>query len=506
MIESKSRKSLGMKKALLVGAGLIASLIAILLLLPPLINLGAYKARYLPLVEEALQRKVDAGEVRLRIIPTPSIRVSALNVSDNPAFSKEPFFTAQQIRLRLKFGPLLRGQFQVEEFILEKPVVNLVKQPDGTFNFADMGKKKGKGETGKKEPVAKTREPVPLSELIPVRVRIEDGDISLRTKGQKPLKIQGVDVSLRDFSTDRPFPYRVALSFPGLQPIALEGLLSYQESAAILTLRETRLKAQDIEFAVSGAVSDLKSVPHLNLTLGNDGFESRPVFQLLSAADITPKELEISGPMGLTVAVKGPSNSAASQVNAQLKGLKVNDPRAFNGTVTGEIRLNIPLGGETPTTQSLRGNGKLAARDGVLTNMDLIEKIQQITGLIGVPKEQRSGATTFNTLETEFTLGSGIADVQRLFLASPLMEARGSGKMILAPPSLDLRIEAALAPEISARAGSGKTATFFKDDQGRIVVPLRIKGPPKRPSVNPDSEKLIKKGMGQLFERFFKRK
>jgi hypothetical protein len=78
--------------------------------------------------------------------------------------------------------------------------------------------------------------------------------------------------------------------------------------------------------------------------------------------------------------------------------------------------------------------------------------------------------------------------------------------MTLASPTLDLRIEVALSPEISARAGSGRAAPFFKDDQGRIVVPLRIKGPVKRPSVSPDSEKLIKKGIGQLFERFFKRR
>jgi AsmA protein len=496
-----------MKKALLIGLGVLGVLIATALLLPPFINLGTYKTQYLPLVEEALQRKVDVGEVRLRILPTPSIRLSALSVADNPAFSKEPFFTAQQIRLQLKFWPLLRGQYQVEEFILEKPVVNLVKQPDGTFNFSDIGKKKDRAEKKeRKEGLPKTKEPVKASELIPARLRIEEGNITFQTKGQKPLQIRGVDVLLKDFSTDRPFPYRVALSFPGLKPISLEGFLSYQESAAILTLKETRLKAQDIDFAVNGAVSDLIGVPQLNLTLGNDGFEVKPILQLLSAADITPKELEISGPMGLSVAVKGPSNSLASQVNAQLKGLKVNDPRAFNGTVTGDIRLNIPLGGETPTTQSLSGNGKLAAKDGVLTNVDLIEKIQQITGLIGVPEEQRSGATTFKTFETEFTLGSGIADVQRLFLASPLMEAQGSGRMTLASPTLDLRIEVALSPEISARAGSGRAAPFFKDDQGRIVVPLRIKGPVKRPSVNPDSEKLIKKGIGQLFERFFKRR
>jgi len=121
-----------------------------------------------------------------------------------------------------------------------------------------------------------------------------------------------------------------------------------------------------------------------------------------------------------------------------------------------------------------------------------------------LPKEEGSGATTFKTLEAEFGLGGGIAEIQRLFLSSPLMEATGGGKMSLPSPSLDVGIEVALAPELSARAGSGKAIAFFKDSQGRIVVPLKIRGPIREPSVSLDSSKLIKKGIGQFFERFFR--
>lgn len=493
-----------MKKALLIGTVLLAVAIAALLFLPPFVDLGSYKARFLPLVEEALQRKVDVGEVRFRLLPTPAIRISALNVSDNPAFSKDPFFTAQQIKLQLKFWPFLKGEFRVDEFLLEKPVISLRKQPDGTFNFADIAKKKGA--TQKKEAALKSRESAKFSEWIPARLRVEGGEISLQTKGQKALTIRGVDVSLEDFSADRPFPYRISLNPPGLKAITLGGRLSYEESQATLKLMENHLKAQDVDFAVNGAVTDLRGVPKVNLTLANEGFETKPILQLLSAAGLAPKGLEVSGPMGLRVALTGPSHSLAAAVAAHLKGLKVNDSRAFNGTVVGEMLLSLPLGGEAPITHALSGNGKLTAKDGKLTSVDLISKIQLLTGLIGLPKEESSGATTFKTLETEFGLGDGIAEIQRLFLSSPLMEATGSGKMSLPSPSLDVGLEVALAPELSARAGSGKAVTFFKDSQGRIVVPLKITGPVGRASVSLDSSKLTKKGIGQFLERFFKRR
>lgn len=493
-----------MKKALVIGIGVLVLILAALLVLPPFVDLAPYKSRYLPLVEDALQRKVDVGEVRFRILPAPSVRLSGLNVSDSPAFLQGPFFTAQQIRLKLKLWPLLRGEFRVDELILEKPAINLRQQPDGTFNFADIGKKKGTAKKRESSPMGQGA--ADLARVIPARLRVESGEITFQPKGQKALKVRGVEISLEDFSLDRPFPYRVSLSLPGLKTITLGGRLSYEESQATLQLTENHLKAPEVEFVVNGTVADLSGVPKVNLTLANEGFETKPIFQLLTAAALTPKELEVSGPMGLQIALTGPSHNVALAVNAHLKELKINDSRAFHGILGGEILLSLPLGGDAPMSHNLSGNGKLVAKDGRLTGVDLVSKIEMLTGLLGLPKEQSSGATTFKTLEAEFRLGGGIGDIQRLFLSSPLMEAVGGGKMSLAAPSLDLGIEVALAPDVSARVGGGKAVTFFKDSQGRIVVPLKITGPISTPSVSLDTSKVIQKGIGQFFERFFKRK
>jgi len=59
-----------MRRALLIATVILILLIVAIVLIPPLIDLGAYKGRYLPLVEQALQRKValadvvEPGEVR----------------------------------------------------------------------------------------------------------------------------------------------------------------------------------------------------------------------------------------------------------------------------------------------------------------------------------------------------------------------------------------------------------------------------------------------------------
>jgi len=491
-----------MKKALIVVVGILILLILAVVVVPPLIDLGAYKGRYLPLAEQALGRKIDVGQIRLRIIPSPAIRLSGLTVADNPAFSKEPFFAVQEMQLRLRLGPLLRGRIEVEEFVLEKPAFNLVKKSDGTFNFADIAKKKeDTAKKEKKEAAPKPKEAARISQLVPALLHIEEGAFTLQTQGQKPITISGIEVSLKDFSADRPFQFRHALKAPGLKPVSLEGQLRYQENPSTLTLKDSRLKAEDIAFAVSGAVADLTGAPKVNLSLANDNFDIKPIVQLLAAAGIVPKELEASGPVGLRVALNGPSNNLVSQIQTRLKGLKVNDSRAFKGTVAGEIDLTAPLGGDAPIVRKMRGNGRLGAKDGELTNVDLIKKIEQITAMIGMSKQDRGGATTFKTLETDFTLAGGIAEFKRIYLQSPVMEANGSGKMHLEPQTLDVGIEAALAPNVSSRLSGGKVTTLMKDSQGRVVVPLKITGPAKSPSVNLDNEKLKKKGLGQMLEK-----
>ena len=136
-----------MRKALWTGVVLLVLLTGSVLILPSFVDLGIFKSTYLPLIEEALGRRIDVSQVRLSLFPAPSIRLADLKVSDGPAFPDNTFFATEQVHMRLKLWPLLRGRFEISEFILEKPVINLLKRPDGTFNYADLA--------GKKIPVGK---------------------------------------------------------------------------------------------------------------------------------------------------------------------------------------------------------------------------------------------------------------------------------------------------------------------------------------------------------------
>ena len=501
-----------MRRILWISGATLICLVAAVLVVPHFIDLGIFKRTYLPLLEETFRRRVDVGEVRLSLIPTPSIRLSNLKVSDSPAFPGNTFFAAEQLRLRLKFWPLLRGRFEVTELVLEKPVVNLLKRPDGTFNYSDLADKKGAldraRESKKRAYPSKRPESAVIPLLVPRKMRVRDGQVNFQTVGQKAVKINGIDLSLQEFSGDRPFPYRASLSFPGLKLIALEGMLDYQEDQSTLQLKDTRLRVHELVLPVEGNISNLSTVPTINLTLGADRVDAKPIFEILSAVAFAPRDMEVSGPTALRITVAGPSHSLITQVQGQFKGVKVQSKRSLKGIFSGEVFIKLPLGAVADAARRLQGNGNLMARDGELTNVNLINKVQRAAGLVGLSPNERRQATTFKTLEASFVIADGFADFRQIYLTNPQAEMNGSGRMTLEQPRLNIAMNVVLASHASARASKGRTVSFLKVSQGRIVVPLKITGPVENPSVDFDSSKVLQRGSGQLVEKglgtFFK--
>jgi len=506
-----------MKKAVAIGAMALALSLAVLLILPAFVDLGRFKGTYLPLVEDTLHRNVDVDKVSLRLIPAPSIRLSNLKISDSPTFPQNTFFNARQVILRLELWALLRGRFEVTEFVLDQPVINLVKQPDGTFNYSDIAGTKipahKRRDLRRSPSPAKPQEPSPIPLVVPRRLSIKNGQLNLEGNGQKPVRISGIDLSLEEFSNGQPFPYRASFNFPGLKTISVEGRLDYREERATIELKESRLKVHDLVLPVQGTVSSLSTAPRVNLVLANDQVDASPIFNILSVFGLAPHDTEASGPMGLRLTLAGPSHGLVTQVEGRFQDVRIHGKRALKGSLSGDMSLRLPLGSASAVAQRLRGEGKLTARDGELTNVDLIKKIQRVTGLMGFSPDERREVTSFKNLAAEFTIGNGLVDFTRIYLVNPQLEFTGSGTMTLERPELNLNLEARLSAQASTRAGRGRASNLFKDSQGRVVVPLKITGPVENPSVNLDSKKMTQSGMtrslekslGSFFKQMFRR-
>ena len=505
-----------MNKAWIAGTTVFALSIATVIGLPTFVELGRFKSIYLPLIEETLHRRVDFGEVRLSLVPRPSIKLSDLKISAIRRFPAESFFTAQEVQLRLQLWPLLRGRFEITEFVLDNPVFTLKKASKRSSGDTDL-REKNPANTGAESntlgPTPKLPDRAAIALTIPHRLRINDGQLDIVTEGRPPVHIREIELSTEKFSSDRPFPYRASFNYPGLKTVTLAGQLEYQDQLSKLILKDNRLTLQNLTLPLEGSISNLNTGPRFDLVLADDDVDARQVMQILELFGLAPRETEISGPMGLRIAVSGPASNLMTQIQSEFKNVGLYDKRAIKGNLNGAVTLRLGTGGGSEPTKQLQGNGKLSAHEGELTNVDLIRKIQRATGAIGFSEKQRREATTFKTLDTEFTLSNGVVDFSRIYLVNPQLELKGGGTMTLARQALNIGMDATLSPQASGKAIRGRTSQLFKNQRGRLVVPLTVTGNAQNPAVDLDSGKLARRGappsmetsLATFFRQLFRR-
>src|SRR6266496_4312441 len=129
-----------MKKVFVV-LGALVLLLLIVILLPFLIDLNAYQARYLPILEESLNRKVTVEDLRLTLIPRIGVHISGFTIMDDPLFSTGPFARLGSLDLGVKLQPLLNGRVEIDEIIMRDPAIAVIKNSLGLLNVSTLGKK-----------------------------------------------------------------------------------------------------------------------------------------------------------------------------------------------------------------------------------------------------------------------------------------------------------------------------------------------------------------------------
>ena len=118
----------------------VALVVGVILALPFLIDLNKYQDQYKPLIEDALNRKVQLQDIRLTIWPRIGARVAGFVVLDDPAFGSSPFTSLTSLDVGVKLLPLLSGKVEVEEITLRDPVITVIKNKNGVLNISTIGR------------------------------------------------------------------------------------------------------------------------------------------------------------------------------------------------------------------------------------------------------------------------------------------------------------------------------------------------------------------------------
>ncbi len=168
------------------------------------------KDQLLAQVEQALGRKVQIGEIGLTFWGGIGARLRNFALADDPAFSSDNFVQATDLQVNVKLMPLLNQEIEVKRVILHDPVIRVIRNAQGIFNFASLS-----GEDRPDAPPDASATTASIGSggmpLLVALVNITNGDIQYTDQQENiALRISQLDLKVEDLSFDKPLRIELA--------------------------------------------------------------------------------------------------------------------------------------------------------------------------------------------------------------------------------------------------------------------------------------------------------
>src|ERR1700730_17113298 len=126
----------------LILAGIAGTLlIASVFVVPVLLDANRYRPKAISYLEESTGKKVEIGRLAVSFFPKVMIHVDDFGVKSPPLFPPSYILKVARIDAELDPWALLHRQLLIRSMVLEQPVINLVSDPDGPWNFENPGAK-----------------------------------------------------------------------------------------------------------------------------------------------------------------------------------------------------------------------------------------------------------------------------------------------------------------------------------------------------------------------------
>jgi uncharacterized protein involved in outer membrane biogenesis len=314
-------------------------------------------------LEGKIGKKVAIGRLAVKFSPGVAIQLDDFGVKSPPLFPPSYVVKEARIDAQLDVGALLHRQVVIKSLVLEQPVINLVSDPDGPWNFESPGTKNA-----------------PSTSLFGVvsRVEIKQGQVIasnlLPSDAAGPIFFEAHDVSSE---------------------------LEYVNVDAIANPTSTTLDGQG---TFKAALVRFGSIEGKNLT-SNVRLQAREV--VLTNVKATTYGGTATGELSIKLSGK----NASFKTDARIKGVDVAHlltafPSA-RGKMTGKMEGELKISGEI--AHSLRplerwhGSGHLTVRNGEVPSLKLNANLMKLAHYndLGPAKNNPS---SFNFVSTDLEL------------------------------------------------------------------------------------------------------
>jgi uncharacterized protein involved in outer membrane biogenesis len=115
---------------------IVASLLVTSIFLAPVyLNLDHYRPQIISYFEQSTGKKVEIERLGISFFPRATIHVQGFGVKSPPLFPSSYIVKVPQADVVVDFWPLLRRSVVIRSLLLQEPVINLISDPDGPWNF-----------------------------------------------------------------------------------------------------------------------------------------------------------------------------------------------------------------------------------------------------------------------------------------------------------------------------------------------------------------------------------
>ena len=200
-------------------------------------------------LEHRLNRKISAGDVRMTVVRGIGLHFNHLVIADDPAFSSGVFLTANSLQVNFQFWPLLVRQLRIKRVILHDPIINIVRNHSGAYNFSSLEPKNTTQRGVRQDASGRHFSP---SEILVPSIQVSNGRIRyLDQKDGSDLVVSQLDVKIAELNYDKSFQLEMAMAVfaekQNLQLTAAVGPLDSHSSLRDLPLDgELRAEAFDM--------------------------------------------------------------------------------------------------------------------------------------------------------------------------------------------------------------------------------------------------------------------
>jgi uncharacterized protein involved in outer membrane biogenesis len=439
-------------------------------------------------VGKGLGREVTAERIGFAFLGGAGVTLTGVTIADDPAMgAPEPFLAARTLEMRLRLLPLVHRQLVVDRVVIEQPVVNLVRDRTGRMNVDSLGKRPRDPAADEHAAGVGRGQGRPAFQLATLRLRHGTIRYQERTSGRA--------VELADLAVDARQP-----RFDAPVPLALRARLATQD------LR--------LDHILSEGVLDLAREPPAyrgSLTAGPGAFGAIAVDRLTATMHAAPPlvELESSTLETLGGTVTGAARltsepgNAALTARVQARGIDLERLPAEHGRTRpgGTLMLEGSLAAPPPGSPGFKtgatGNGRFEVTDGRIEGAGLgrpvLDAIQPFLrpGVADRLRERypdffASDDLRFTRLSGSGRLAGGRIRSDDFLLAAASWEGRGGGSLGL-DGDLDATLRLSLSPALTDDIlGESRARALLVDASGRLAIPLRARGPVRRPRVTPD--------------------